>query len=413
MGLDARARLPLPSSSPIESRPTRGSCDAQHAGREGRAHVRELVQLLGARIGVAPKSSTTIGPSHDGSGCTIAGRSTPGRRRSSSSAGGQHGAGRPGRDGAPGARPRARGAARARREESSRSRAARAGSSSCAITCGRVHDLDLRRRRRTSGSSSDARGRTASTRRSPVRDRVDAHPRRSRVGAPVAAHRVERDGDRGVHAPSGSISRPLYVLHVGHMWCGRRRRPALRADDRPGSAAGTPWWRRLSRRDFEVFFFGNGHTARKRSGRAASRRATTARAAPPSGRPRAARSRTSTRLRSAPHCGQRPAQSSRQRITSGSARISASCAQRSTSSSSPSGTGVVSSSPTSGASAWYSRAVDRDVERAPRSRQRWHGPTIGDVEGEVEEQPARRAASRPSLRLDLRRARRGTPARRP
>ena len=33
----------------------------------------------------------------------------------------------------------------------------------------------------------------------------------------VSPHRVERDGEGPSHVASGSISRPLYVLHVGHM----------------------------------------------------------------------------------------------------------------------------------------------------------------------------------------------------
>ena len=36
---------------------------------------------LGRGSGVAPMSSTTIGPFHDGSGWTIAGRSTPGTKQ--------------------------------------------------------------------------------------------------------------------------------------------------------------------------------------------------------------------------------------------------------------------------------------------------------------------------------------------
>ena len=33
----------------------------------------------------------------------------------------------------------------------------------------------------------------------------------------ISSHRVERDGEGAGHVASGSISRPLYVLHVGHM----------------------------------------------------------------------------------------------------------------------------------------------------------------------------------------------------
>ena len=42
-------------------------------------------------------------------------------------------------------------------------------------------------------------------------------------GRAVAAHRVDRDAGQGygTGVRSGSISRPLYVLHVGQTRCGR------------------------------------------------------------------------------------------------------------------------------------------------------------------------------------------------
>ena len=54
---------------------------------------------------------------------------------------------------------------------------------------------------------------------------------------------------------SGSTSRSLYVLQVGHMWCGRFGWPHCGHTFTRGAAIA---WvaRRLSRRAFDVFFFG-------------------------------------------------------------------------------------------------------------------------------------------------------------
>ena len=69
-----------------------------------------------------------------------------------------------------------------------------------------------------------------------------------------------------------------------------------------------------------------------------------------------------SRLRSLPQTGQRPAQSSRQRILFGSASTTASWAQAERSSSALVAYGVVSSSDSPGLVAWYSRLLDVDVE---------------------------------------------------
>jgi hypothetical protein len=73
----------------------------------------------------------------------------------------------------------------------------------------------------------------------------------------IAAQRVDRDPRQGYGAGvrSGSMSRPLYVLHVGQTRCGRFGCPQVghvftRGDSMPC------WARRLSRRAFDVFFFG-------------------------------------------------------------------------------------------------------------------------------------------------------------
>src|SRR5581483_12187004 len=64
-----------------------------------------------------------------------------------------------------------------------------------------------------------------------------------------------REGRYGIGEPSGSTSRPLYVLQFGQTRWGRFGCPQVgqmltRGDSMPCCA------RRLSRRDFDVFFFG-------------------------------------------------------------------------------------------------------------------------------------------------------------
>ena len=79
------------------------------------------------------------------------------------------------------------------------------------------------------------------------------------VRRPVAAHRVDGDADghgsteRGVR--SGSTSRPRYVLQVGQTRCGSFGWPQFGQTFTRGAAIPC-FARRLSRRDFEVFFLG-------------------------------------------------------------------------------------------------------------------------------------------------------------
>ena len=102
---------------------------------------------------------------------------------------------------------------------------------------GGVHDLELGHAR---DERVEHRGRPAHEHAQvAVRDRVTC-ARDDGRRAPVAAHRVERDGDRGAHVPSGSISRPLYVLHVGHIRCARVGDPHC-GHTATGIASGTPW----------------------------------------------------------------------------------------------------------------------------------------------------------------------------
>ena len=344
--------------------------DAEHAGREGGAHVRELVQLVGPRIG------RRADVEHDDRPLPRRQRLHDRRAQHARQApqleqpGGQHGAGRPGRDGGLGAALAHEAHACDDRGVGALARGAR-GLLVVRDHVGRVDDLDLRvvaherlELRRVDRTAARA-GLRAPPRRGPPHDHVRA---------PVAAHRVERDGDRGAHAPSGSISRPLYVLHVGHMRCARVGDPhcaqtptAIAVRDALIAALVAAGLRGLLLRD--------GHAAGSRSGRAAAR-LQTAPAAAPSARPWAARSRTRRgcgRRRTAGR-GRRSPRGSGSRC--GSARIAASVAQRSTSSSSPARYGVVSSSSTSGIVGLVLARRSRRASARASSRQRWHGPTI-------------------------------------
>jgi hypothetical protein len=90
------------------------------------------------------------------------------------------------------------------------------------------------------------------------RDRPDQE-----VGHPEGVH-----GDPEAHAvygagvPSGWMSRPRYVLHVGHAWCARVGAPQFGHTLTLGTAMPC-WARRLSRRAFEVFRLGTAMGGRR------------------------------------------------------------------------------------------------------------------------------------------------------
>ena len=178
---------------------------------------------------------------------------------------------------------------------------------------------------------------------------------------------------------SGSTSRPLYVLQFGQTRWGRLGWPQFGQTLTRG--ASIPCWaRRLSRRDFEVFCFGTAIGPRQYSYRScfncwsAAQRGSTSSSSCTCG----------SWFRSRPQSGHRPAQSGRQRIFSGSARMSASRAQADRSSRSSIRYGVVSSS-VSGLVAWYSRSwrrlVDDGVREAAHAR-----PVQADGEPELEDE---------------------------
>ena len=75
--------LPLPSSSPIDSRPTRGLGDAEDVAREQAPHQGELREVLGPGLGARARVEQHDPAARRSSGSTtaIAGRMTPGTRR--------------------------------------------------------------------------------------------------------------------------------------------------------------------------------------------------------------------------------------------------------------------------------------------------------------------------------------------
>ena len=182
---------------------------------EGRAHVRELEEVLRAGIGVRPAVDQ-----HDGA---ARGRNRLHDRRAQDALDpahvhqrrGHHGPRRARRDGSDRATLPDRAAALDERGVGLRAHGER-GLLVPADHLRRVHDVDARRQlaaelleqRLLRSAEQDAyapgRGRLNCT--------GDGLARRV-----VSPHRVERDGEGPSHVASGSISRPLYVLHVGHM----------------------------------------------------------------------------------------------------------------------------------------------------------------------------------------------------
>ena len=80
------------------------------------------------------------------------------------------------------------------------------------------------------------------------------------LGPAVTPERVDGDANRhrsgyGAGVRRGLISRPRYVLQLGHMWCGCFGDPQV-AHTFGRGASMLCWARRLSRRAFDVFRFG-------------------------------------------------------------------------------------------------------------------------------------------------------------
>ena len=101
-------------------------------------------------------------------------------------------------------------------DESGFARTAKAGSSSEPMTCGGVDDVDAGRQLAAELVEQDLLGAAQEHAHVARGGRLD----RTRDGLAwrvVSSHRVERDGEGPGHVASGSISRPLYVLQVGHM----------------------------------------------------------------------------------------------------------------------------------------------------------------------------------------------------
>ena len=236
-----------------------GRGDAEDLLGEDGAHVRELEQMLGTRVGVRAASSSTDGPRARGIGTAIAGRQTPGRRRRWSRPGGEHGAGVSGGDDRVGP-PLGDGAARG--DE----RAVRLGADRLRRLLVHRDHLASRRRARARPCRAPA-GRRGSARTRPARLERSGD---DLAGAAVAAQRVDRDADHGTcygaGARSGSTSRPRYVLQLGQTRCGRFGWWQCGQSFTRGAAMPCVA-RRLSRRDFDVFFFGTAMAAAQSSSR--------------------------------------------------------------------------------------------------------------------------------------------------
>jgi hypothetical protein len=102
----------------------------------------------------------------------------------------------------------------------------------------------------------------------------------------VAPESVHGDLDThpvyGAGVPSGWMSRPRYVLHVGQTWCARVGAPQFGHTLTLGNAMPC-WARRLSRRAFEVFRLGTAMSGRRVYRKAPLDRTTRCGAAPGQG----------------------------------------------------------------------------------------------------------------------------------
>jgi hypothetical protein len=95
------------------------------------------------------------------------------------------------------------------------------------------------------------------------RDKQGGHVRSAQArqaitssGTAVAAHGIDGyPGHYGAGVVSGSTSQPRYVLQFGQTWCGRFGCPQTVQTFTRGASRRCVA-RRLSRRDFDVFFFG-------------------------------------------------------------------------------------------------------------------------------------------------------------
>ncbi len=308
---------------------------------------------------LAPQSSSTEGPSRAGIGTAIAGRITPGSRLISSS---------PAASMAP-VFPAETTASASPLPD----RAAGGDERAVRFRADGFRGLVVHRDHLLGGDVLEPacveRGRAVENRDDPVGGSCE-RAGDDLIRAAVAAHGV--DGDSGGQLRMRGDQRLDLAALVRLAVRADAMRPlglaAGRADvDARGfdPVLGTP----LVATGFRGFLLGDCHWSR---GSIATGRASTAGARPSAGRPVPPRARAAPAFRSRPQSGQSPAQSERQRILSGSARMSASRAQADRSSRSSVRYGVVSSS-VSGLVAWYS-VSSRLSSTTASVRQRTHGP---------------------------------------
>ena len=211
---------PLPFSSPIESRATRGDGDAEHALREDRAHPGVLGEVLGGRIGVGADVEQHHRPGvrdHlDGERRAI----DAGQPAEAQDRGGHARAGMPG--GHHGVRLAA--LDQVHRDEDRGVLLLAHGERRMLVHAddlGGVDDRDVRRQRSRRSIGSSARRRPGSPGPRDARRRDRARPGRPRPGR---GRRPWRRPRRGPRRPSGSGSRRR---RRGHRVSARRRRAGI------------------------------------------------------------------------------------------------------------------------------------------------------------------------------------------
>ena len=249
-------------------------------------------------------------------------------------------------------------------EASSRSRAARAGSSSCEITYGACTTSIVRvvAHERLELAARGPHSEHAQARRAPPRR---ALPRRL-ASAPWSLPIASSATVTAVLTPRAARSRAPCTSCTWGTCDARECGEPHCAQTTTGDRAGHALIAALVAAGFRGLLLRDRHTARKRSGRAAERLQQLAQPLPARvlGRLAAARDEVAVGAALRAQARRSPRGSGSRSAARGSrCRV----AQRSTSSSSPSRYGVVSSSSTSGVSAWYSRAVTVDSSaRRPR-----------------------------------------------
>ena len=194
----------------------------------------------------APESSSTEGPFWAGITTAIAGRATPGRRRSSRKQAASIAPVFP-------AETTASASPSPDRAAGGDERAVRLGLDRLGRLL--VHGDLLRRLDERQAARVEA-GRAVEDRLDSVGCGLERARDFPRARGPRPARRRRRGScSQGAEVRSGSISRPAYVLQFGHIRCGCFGRPHCGHEFTRGASI-LCVARRLSRRDFDVFFLG-------------------------------------------------------------------------------------------------------------------------------------------------------------